>query len=102
MIATKTNAFDQIGIDYRESLRALQRYMSEFSEFKDKGLPEIALWEYYIIFAEAFGISKKVLQQIKASYPNIIDSSFSETYEACEYINMCEFRKSFLFATSME
>ena len=101
-IATKKSVFNQEGIDHREMLKALERYMLEFSSVKSNGLPEIALWEYYIIFAMAFGISKKVLLQISSCYPNIEDSTFMDTYMACEDLEKCNFNKSFLFATSAE
>ena len=101
-IAFKTNIFDQEGVNHREMLKAFERYMLEFSEFRNKGVPEISIWEYYIIFAMAFGISKKVLEEINACYPNVEDSGFMEYLVACRNIEKCNFKKSFLFATSAE
>lgn len=101
-IATKINRFNEQGVDYREQLKAFERYMLEFSNFRSKGVPEISVWEYYLIFAMSFGISKKVLMQIKACYPNIEESAFIEVYNTCRNIEKCDFKKSFLFATSAE
>lgn len=101
-IVLKTNIFDQEGINNREKLKAFERYMIEFANFKNKGVPEISIWEYYIIFAMAFGISNKVLEQIVASYPNIEDTSFIDSYMDCMNLNKCNFKKSFLLATSGE
>ncbi len=36
-----------------------------------KELPEIVLWEEYLVYATAFGIADKVLKQLKIAYPSI-------------------------------
>ena len=101
-IAVKTNVFSEKGLEYRDQLKALERYMLDFSSFKQEGVPEITLWEYYIVFAEAFGVSNKVLEQIGACYPNIHDTAFLETYEVCKYLGKCNFGKTFLYSISFD
>lgn len=101
-IVTKLSIFDQEGIDHREKLRALENYMLEFSNFKQKGVPEISIWEYYIIFAISFGISKKVLEQINSCYPNIEDTAFMNSYILAKNLEKCNFQKGFLFAIPKE
>ena len=97
-IVLKTKIFGKEGVEYREKLKGFERYLKDFATSKEQGLPEIAIWDYYIVFAIAFGIAPSVLKQIKASYPNIEDSSFMETYEYCEHILKCDFKNKFLFA----
>ena len=39
---------------------ALKNFMIDFGKFKDKELPEITLWEKYLVYATVFGIADKV------------------------------------------
>lgn len=101
-IAMKINLLTPEGMAHREKLKALERYMLEFSDFKEKGVPEISVWEYYLIFATAFGISKKVLAQINTCYPDVSGSEFVDEYLACKNLAKCNFKRSFMFAISSE
>ena len=63
----------------------LKKYMLEFSRMKEYGVPELALWEEYLVYATMMGISKKVCEQLKLVYPqlndtNYLDTNFSGTY----------------------
>ena len=40
-------------------------------------MPEIVLWEKYLVYATSFGIAKKVLKQIKAIHPEYWDTTNS-------------------------
>ena len=95
-IVHKTNIFNKEEVDSREKLNGLERYMKEFATIKEKGLPEVSVWDYYMIFALAFGIAPHVLKNVRASYPNIEDSSFANTSEICEFILKCNFEKQFI------
>ena len=52
-----------------DKLHALAKYMQEFSMMKDHEIPELALWEDYMIFATAMGIADKVAKQLEIAYP---------------------------------
>lgn len=56
--------------------KGLKNYMSEFSLLKDKQVPDLVLWEKYLVYATAFGISKKVLEQLKVVYPEMADPNY--------------------------
>lgn len=45
--------------------------MEEFSLIKEKEVPEIILWEKFLVYATAFGIADKVLKQLKIVYPDL-------------------------------
>ena len=53
--------------------------MQEFSLLEEKDVPSLVLWEKYLVFATAFGISEKVLKQLKVVYPEITDMNSSLT-----------------------
>lgn len=89
MITLKTDKLTQKGIDEKEQWKAFKRYMEDFSLLKDKEVPALEIWEKYLVYATAFGISKKVMKQLKIVYPEInnMDSSMLTTY--C-YINLMD------------
>lgn len=58
----------------------LKRYMSEFSLMKEKEVPELVLWEKYLVYATVFGISEKVLKQLKVVYPQISDEEYMNSH----------------------
>ena len=89
IITLQTDKLTQKGIDEKEQWKAFKKYMEDFSLLKDKEVPALEIWEKYLVYATAFGISKKVMKQLKIVYPEInnMDSSLLTTY--C-YINMMD------------
>lgn len=73
MMSAKVNVLSQKGVDEKEQWKTFKKYMEEFSLLKDKEVPALVLWEKYLVFATAFGISEKVLKQLKVVYPEITD-----------------------------
>lgn len=49
--------------------------MKDYSLLHEKEVPAVAIWEKYLVFATAFGISKEVIKQLKLVYPNFEDIS---------------------------
>ena len=77
MELNRINVYTGKGIDEAEKWKGLKKYMEEFSLIKEKEVPEIILWEKFLVYATAFGIADKVLKQLKIVYPdleNMIDS----------------------------
>lgn len=57
------------GYEEKKQWEALERYMKEYSLLKDREVFDIVLWEKFLVYATAFGISKKVIEQLKIVYP---------------------------------
>ena len=57
---------------------AFKNFLKDFGSFETKDLPEIKLWEKYLIYATLFGIAKEVgkTMKVKLSEMNDIDSSY--------------------------
>ncbi len=53
-------------------LNGLKAYLEVFSNMKDKAVIDVHLWQDYLIYAQMFGIAKKVAAQFKKMYPEII------------------------------
>ena len=64
------NVYSQEAIDEIEMWNGLKRFMEEFSQLDKKEIPEVVLWEKYLVYATAFGIADKVLKQLKIVYSN--------------------------------
>lgn len=75
-IAGRFNRLTQKGINEKEQWLGLKIYMEEFSMMKEKEVPELILWEKYLIFATVFGIADKVLEQLKVVYPQMLDDNY--------------------------
>ena len=81
-IKNRINVLTQKGIDQKEKWKGLKKYMEEFSLLKERDIPELVIWEKYLVYATAFGIADKVLKQLKIVYPNIdqMDNITTSTY----------------------
>lgn len=85
MMSARVNVFTQKGVDESEQWKAFKKYMEDFSLLKDKEVPALVVWEKYLVFATAFGISEKVLKQLKVIYPEITNMN-STMYNTYSYI----------------
>jgi len=85
--STKANILTQKGVDEKNKWNGFKKYMEEYSLLDEKEVPELAIWEKYLVFATAFGISEKVLKQLKVVYPQIADID-SSIYSTCTYIHI--------------
>lgn len=72
-IANKLNVLTQKGVDQKEEWKGLKKYMEDFSRLDKREVPELVIWEKYLVFATAFGIADKVIKQLKMVYPNLDD-----------------------------
>lgn len=67
--------YDVNPILYEEAIKlaGLKRFLNDFSNIKDRSSIEVNLWEEYLMYAQIFGISKKVIKEFKMVYPDIIN-----------------------------
>lgn len=66
--------------------QGLKKYMLEFSRMTEYGVPELALWEEYLVYATMMGISKKVCKQLKMVYPQLNDDAYLNTNFGTSYL----------------
>lgn len=69
-VTKSINIYSQEAIDEIEMWKGLKKFMNELSQIDKKEIPEVVLWEKYLIYATAFGIADKVLEQLKLIYPD--------------------------------
>lgn len=53
--------------------KAFSRFPKDFSSLNQAELPDLILWEHYLVYAVALGVSQKVLKQLPVVYPDIIE-----------------------------
>ncbi len=97
-ISGRYNTLTQKGVDEKEAWVGLKNYMKDFSMMKEKEVPELVLWEKYLVFATAFGIADTVLAQLKVIYPQISDVDYmtSHGYTYLYLMNYGNFSHSFI------
>lgn len=70
-IENKIAVITQKGYDEKIQWKALKRFLEDYSLLDEKDLPQLAVWEKYLVYATAFGIANKVIDQMKAKYPAV-------------------------------
>lgn len=65
---------------------ALKRFLKDFGNFEEKELPEIALWEKYLVYAHVFGIAEELRRQMEIKIPNI--ENYSNGLSTYDYIRL--------------
>lgn len=70
-IKDKIAVLTQEGADEKAKWKGLASYMKEFSRLDEKEVPELVIWEKYLVYATAFGIADKAIEQMKAKYPKV-------------------------------
>lgn len=60
-------------------VHGLYRYMTDFSSFADRGAADLVLWDRYLVYAAAFGISDRVLRELAKAYPQMMDSDWLDS-----------------------
>ena len=66
----------QKGEDEQAEWKGLSKYLKHYSLLNERGVFDIIIWEKYLVYATAFGISEKVIEELHASYPYV----FTEEY----------------------
>lgn len=96
----KINVFTQKGLDEKEEWKGLKKYMEDFSMLNEKEVPEIVIWEKFLVYATVFGIDKKVLKQLKIVYPDIENKMDLSTYAYMNLMIHTDFSSNFSSAIS--
>ena len=67
-----------------KQMKGLKDFFKEFENMQDKGAIEVKFWQYYLMYAQIFGVAKKVAEQFKKLYPDVITDY---TYDGIIYVN---------------
>lgn len=76
LISGKFSGLTQHGLDEKEQWQGLKKYMSDFSLLNEREVPELVLWEKYLVYATVFGIAEKVIATLKVKYPEFTNDEY--------------------------
>ena len=74
----------ETGAEEKAKWKGLKNYLEEYSLIEDREVVELAIWEKYLVYATAFGIADKVIEQMKANYPEVF---IEETWDDEKMMN---------------
>lgn len=100
-IEKRLNILTQKGIDKQTEWKGLKTFMEEFSMLDKREVPELVVWEKYLVYATVMGVADKVIKQLKIVYPDF--DKISDGLTTYTYMNLMlhtDFSNSFSNAIS--
>ena len=78
------------GAEHYTKWKAFKNFLNDFGNFKEKDLPEVKLWERYLVYAVIFGIADKVEKAMNVKIHEIDPEGkiYGNTFMPLYYINM--------------
>ena len=98
-ILKRLNPYTQKGVNEIEAWKGLKKYMKDFSLLKEREVPDIEIWERFLVYATAFGVAEKVIKQLIMVYPNFEELTGSD-YTVMYLMMNTDFNSSFSSAVS--
>ncbi len=77
----------QRGADHYTRWKAFKNFLDDFGAFELKELPEIVLWERYLVYATVFGLAKKVEKAMNVKIKEVEAFNY-DYYPSFYYINL--------------
>lgn len=74
------------GNDLYRKWMGLKNFIKDFGNFEERELPEIKLWEKYLVYAHVFGIAEELRKQMEVKMPNV--EEFSNGLSSYDYIRL--------------
>lgn len=68
------------GQHWAEQVYGFKKYLLDFSHFQTRGIEDLVLWDRYLVYAAAFGISEQVLRQLYLAEPRLQDISWVDSH----------------------
>ncbi|WP_070000546.1 DUF2207 domain-containing protein [Cellulosilyticum sp. I15G10I2] len=75
-ISKKPGRLNQMGENNLSLWQGFYNFLKDFTLFKEKDLPELFMWERYLVYATALGVAEKVLKKLKLKYPQLDDQNY--------------------------
>lgn len=63
--ANEPNSRTEKGTEDYAKWSAFKNFLDDFGRFEEKDLPEIVLWDKYLVYATVFGLAKKVAEEME-------------------------------------
>ena len=79
----KAKAYNEKGALHLKKWTAFRNFLKDFGDFEPKELPEVKLWERYLVYATIFGLAKKLQKDMNVKikeFDDSIQSTYSDTF----------------------
>ena len=73
---------------YALNIAGLKKYLEEYTLIADREVPDVVLFEDYLILAQMFGIADEVSKNFKKLYPDLITQTNFDSYNTVTFINL--------------
>lgn len=68
------------GVKHQELWRSFKRFLKNFSNLDKAELPQIEIWEHYLVYAVALGVAKETIKELNVAYPNMDSNYYGSWY----------------------
>ena len=81
--------YTETGLEEYKKWHGLRNFLMDFSKIDDREIPEVTLWEKYLVYATALGVSKKVLEAIRVKIEQIdnVDYTILSDMATIDYVS---------------
>lgn len=93
-VPEKSTFFSQTSYSFTPELKqkalqlaGLKKYLKDYTLIADREPIEVTLFEEYLIYAQLFGIAKKVAKNFNTLYPEMIEKSVYSSYNDVFFVN---------------
>lgn len=76
IVSKSKKMLNQRGENFLALWKGFYKFLNEFTLLDEKELPELFMWEKYLVYATVLGVSEKVLKKLKLCYPELNDEKF--------------------------
>lgn len=78
------------GIEHYAKWKAFKNFLEDFGTFDIKELPEIVLWERYLVYATVFGLADKIekVMNVKIKEIENLEGNLSNSYVFYNHVNI--------------
>ena len=83
----KSRTLTESGQWQYDQWQAFRRFLKDFSNLDRAQLPQLILWEHYLVYATALGVAEEVIRQLPVVYPELSqpDSQFGYYWGGMHY-----------------
>ena len=72
-VTIKSRNFTREGQEQYDLWQAFRRFLTDFSNMDRAELPQLILWEHYLVYAVVLGVATEVIKQLPFVYPQVND-----------------------------
>ena len=83
VMTAKQKAYNEKGVLHYKKWTAFKNFLKDFGDFEPKELPEVKLWERYLVYATIFGLAKKLQNDMNVKikeFDDSIQTTYSDTF----------------------